>query len=871
MPLNPAIGLNANNQTTQHEETTKMLANIGGMIASGLGSGFAARGPWAPSTAYHVNDSVTYNGSSYWCVTAHTSGATFDPSKWQLLAQGFNWRGPWTASTAYAQNDAITNVGNSYVCITAHTSTSTFDPTKWQLLAQGQVYNPRGNWVAGTAYALNDTAHVTAAQGANPAGTYQCVTANNDGTFTPAKWALVAADGLQGPAGSIGPSGPPGATGPAGSPGPAGPTGATGSPGPGGPVGPQGSTGPAGATGATGATGSAGPAGATGATGPQGPQGDPGLGGGNTGIETTATITSASVYVDVRTTSLPISVVITPAGTDVIELSDITGVTAPPADSDPRWNVVAAAASGSYSLITARAYIRIRRTSGSSTGSIYQISAADRTGTGSPGFPGPVSSLTAISITSSSIGWTWTAGTGATSYDIQTKLHSSSTWSSVTNITSTNYTASGLTALTQYDISVSSRNSAGTSSAVTGTATTTSASATMWLRAAHPLPTGVTETGSGPWTYTSTSDQWLTVATQDATAAIFIPQTDGFIANQIRSTWTSSDGDIVRAYINNRNGSKYDMLQLWSDNNLSVFNDAGWVTNLSYPGAGAWLVLRRTGAAISCEIHPNSNAPGFTGTPYSSYTDTSHNAMIMTGANISLKIETDGPIISTSWAANVTVPTACPGSPTDIWVVGLGGTFTNGTVVNGWLSRLKNSLLYDTAGGTGNTYDSSRSMIHMTTGSLYSYGDGLINLTTDPCTIGMKVRVPASSADNPEIIWTNSAMSAQFTFSTQSLIFSSDNTHFASFTSTQIAKDTDMTVMMVFSNSAPKCYINGVAATLVGGVSGATAMSNNEMQINGYGSTSGAVELWLGNVGLWPADMSGSASAIDTWLRSGTS
>ncbi|WP_336968310.1 Gly-Xaa-Xaa repeat protein, partial [Bacillus cereus] len=64
--------------------------------------------------------------------------------------------------------------------------------------------------------------------------------------------------GIQGPAGATG------ATGPQGIQGPAGATGATG---------PQGIQGPAGATGATGPQGIQGPAGATGATGPQGPQG----------------------------------------------------------------------------------------------------------------------------------------------------------------------------------------------------------------------------------------------------------------------------------------------------------------------------------------------------------------------------------------------------------------------------------------------------------------------------------------------------------------------------------------------------------------------------------------------------------------------
>ncbi len=40
----------------------------------------AARGAWAPNTAYAVNDTVTYNGSTYTCIQAHTSLVGWEPS-----------------------------------------------------------------------------------------------------------------------------------------------------------------------------------------------------------------------------------------------------------------------------------------------------------------------------------------------------------------------------------------------------------------------------------------------------------------------------------------------------------------------------------------------------------------------------------------------------------------------------------------------------------------------------------------------------------------------------------------------------------------------------------------------------------------------
>lgn len=40
----------------------------------------AARGAWAPNTAYAVNDTVTYSGSTYTCLQAHTSLVGWEPS-----------------------------------------------------------------------------------------------------------------------------------------------------------------------------------------------------------------------------------------------------------------------------------------------------------------------------------------------------------------------------------------------------------------------------------------------------------------------------------------------------------------------------------------------------------------------------------------------------------------------------------------------------------------------------------------------------------------------------------------------------------------------------------------------------------------------
>ncbi|WP_044477236.1 carbohydrate-binding protein [Paenibacillus antibioticophila] len=47
----------------------------------------AARGAWAPNTAYAVNDTVTYSGSTYTCLQAHTSLVGWEPSNAPALWQ----------------------------------------------------------------------------------------------------------------------------------------------------------------------------------------------------------------------------------------------------------------------------------------------------------------------------------------------------------------------------------------------------------------------------------------------------------------------------------------------------------------------------------------------------------------------------------------------------------------------------------------------------------------------------------------------------------------------------------------------------------------------------------------------------------------
>ena len=55
-----------------------------------------------------------------------------------------NWRGPWVTSTAYTINDAVSFGGSSYICVTAHTSgtwATDLAAVYWQIMSQGSSAN----------------------------------------------------------------------------------------------------------------------------------------------------------------------------------------------------------------------------------------------------------------------------------------------------------------------------------------------------------------------------------------------------------------------------------------------------------------------------------------------------------------------------------------------------------------------------------------------------------------------------------------------------------------------------------------------------------------------------------------------------------
>jgi len=263
--------------------------------------GLQNRGTWSPNTQYELNDSVSYDGSSWIALLSNLDSAPNSTNpNWQLLAaKGINNQGSWVQTINYQVDDGVTDGGQFWLAIAPNVA------------SEPSLQNPN--------------------------------------------WQLIAAQGTPGPTGIPGPQGPQGAVGPLGPAGPQGSAGPSGPIGPVGPTGPAGTTGPAGPAGinnrgiwaagvnynlndavtdqgqywlaivsnpsvepskqgtppswqliaAQGAAGGTGPAGPVGPTGPQGPAGTGTINGVSAGVDLLGGGTTGTVTMNLDTTKVP--------------------------------------------------------------------------------------------------------------------------------------------------------------------------------------------------------------------------------------------------------------------------------------------------------------------------------------------------------------------------------------------------------------------------------------------------------------------------------------------------------------------------------------------------------------------------------------
>jgi poly(3-hydroxybutyrate) depolymerase len=124
-------------------------------------------------------------------------------------------------------------------------------------------------------------------------------------------------------------------------------------------------------------------------------------------------------------------------------------------------------------------------------------------GGGPPTIPAAPTGLTVTGTTSSTVSLSWTASTGATSYDVYrngSKVNPSA-------VTSTSYTDGGLSANTSYNYTVRAVNSAGTSGNSNQVTGTTTATATCYTATNYAHVTAGRATQSLGYTYANGSNQ----------------------------------------------------------------------------------------------------------------------------------------------------------------------------------------------------------------------------------------------------------------------------------------------------------------------------------------------------------------------------
>jgi hypothetical protein len=131
---------------------------------------FNWRGAWAPSTAYVIDDIVSFKGNTYVCVVNHTSASSetswastdlnIATPRWQLHVPGIRLMGIWQPNTFYALNDLVSYGAIQYRCTIDHTSSAneslfySSDATNWSVYVESTTYT--GDWQSGTWYKIND-------------------------------------------------------------------------------------------------------------------------------------------------------------------------------------------------------------------------------------------------------------------------------------------------------------------------------------------------------------------------------------------------------------------------------------------------------------------------------------------------------------------------------------------------------------------------------------------------------------------------------------------------------------------------------------------------------------------------------------------
>lgn len=142
------------------------------------GTGFNPRGTWVetvdPVTNYAIDDIVTLNGQTWRCILAHASAAGVnDPESgssatyWELWAKkgiGLESAAIWDSAATYPTGSVVSRNGQIFrATADVPASNDPDDATysyEWSVIiskgTNGTGFNPRGEWVDGIGYVVND-------------------------------------------------------------------------------------------------------------------------------------------------------------------------------------------------------------------------------------------------------------------------------------------------------------------------------------------------------------------------------------------------------------------------------------------------------------------------------------------------------------------------------------------------------------------------------------------------------------------------------------------------------------------------------------------------------------------------------------------
>ena len=134
-----------------------------------IAEGLDHRGAWATATSYFPNDLVIRGGQVYLCLLANTSGTfatDLAASKWELFAGGTRFRSAFATSTAYLLNDVVSYSGNTYIATSDFTSNASDFATdlaasKFELYVQGSASGEVASQASNTGALLSTNGTIT--------------------------------------------------------------------------------------------------------------------------------------------------------------------------------------------------------------------------------------------------------------------------------------------------------------------------------------------------------------------------------------------------------------------------------------------------------------------------------------------------------------------------------------------------------------------------------------------------------------------------------------------------------------------------------------------------------------------------------------